>query len=181
MKDAQQQIAALSGQDALTLLKILAHRDENLAAQIVEIAGQMLHKVDPDQVAAAVVADLESLEAEEVWARAGRTRHGYVDTSEAADAMMAEALQPYLDELQKYQRLGLNVPARRQCMGLILGLYEFEALSTTPFKEWAVDLSVGYAGEVIFLWKQGLPGPADVAALKKFIRAEGISWQLAMQ
>ncbi len=46
---------------------------------------------------------LDSLEVEEVWDRAGPTRHGYVDPSEAAYEMLAPIDdQPSLPDCRRY-------------------------------------------------------------------------------
>lgn len=66
-------------------------------------------------MAESVFADLEDLGVEDVWDRSGKTRHGYVDTSETASDMVDEALQPYLDEMQRCQQLGLADQALHLC------------------------------------------------------------------
>ncbi len=81
---------------------------------------------DVEEVAAALYDELDALEVEEVWDRAGRTRHGYVETSEVASQMIEAVLAPYLEELSRYQALGLNLEAGEMCQGLLLGLYQFE-------------------------------------------------------
>ncbi len=123
MKDPQEIIDQLSHGDALAVLKTLAREDERVAARIAEIATTHLSDVDPEEVAAMLFFDLNFLEVEEVWDRAGPKRHGYVDPGEAADEMIQEVLDPYLEELKKYQNLGMNTEANRMCMGLLLGLF----------------------------------------------------------
>jgi hypothetical protein len=147
---------------------------------IVEIASQHLKQIDSEDIAESVYAELEGLEVEEAWDRSGKTRHGYVDPGEAADSMIDEIFQSYWDEMRKCQQLGLAEQSLSLCMGLVLGLYQFNSESTSKFKEWAADLPMGYAQTVISTWKKGAPGPRDLAAMKAFIQKEGIGWVLRL-
>lgn len=52
--------------------------------------------------------ELDALEVEEVWDRAGETRYGYVEPGEAADQMIDDVLEPLLKELARYEKLGLG-------------------------------------------------------------------------
>ena len=58
-------------------MRTLAARDSELAARIAEVALAQLRDVDVDLIADMVYNDLEMLEVEEVWDRAGSTRDGY--------------------------------------------------------------------------------------------------------
>ena len=77
-------LAHLSTDDALAVLRLLA-RDETLAARIRQVTeaylkGNAPHTLeDVGAIAGEVRRALESLEVEEVWERARRTRHGYVE------------------------------------------------------------------------------------------------------
>ena len=117
MENPQEIIGQLSPNDALAVLKALAREDEALAARIVEIAPAYLSEVDPGEVAFDLYDELNALEVEEVWDRAGPTRRGYVDPGEAAGQMVEEIIDPYLEELRKYQALRMNAQANRMCMG----------------------------------------------------------------
>lgn len=179
--DDLQFIASLSAEEARQILQILAREDANLAARIVEMTSRSLKQIDPEEIADSVFTDLEGLEVEEVWARSGKTRNGYVDPDEAADSMIEEIFQPYLDEMDKCQQLGLAEQSLNLCMGLVLGLYNFEILSDSKFKEWAGDLPMVYAKIAISNWKKGAPSPEDLAEMKAFIQEEKIGWLLLDQ
>ena len=101
MKDPHEIVKHLSLGDAHKILQILAREDDRLAARIAEMARSLLSDVEPEEVAADLCAELDALEVEEVWDRAGRTRHGYVEPSEAADEMIEEVVEPFLQELHK--------------------------------------------------------------------------------
>jgi hypothetical protein len=166
----------LSPNDALAVLRALARDDQALAARIAEIATAHLSEVDPENVAFDLYDELNALEVEEVWDRAGRTRHGYVEPSEAADQMIQEVIDPYLEELRKYQALRMNDQANRLCMGLLLGLYKFERESTSEFKDWASGAPDAFAEVVANAWTDGAPTRADVEVLRTFIKYELYGW-----
>jgi hypothetical protein len=176
MKDPQEIIDHLAPGDALAILRRLAASDAQLAVRIAETAIACLGRVEPEEVADVVYSDLDALEVEEVWDRSGKTRHGYVDTSEAADQMIREVLDPYLEEMAKYHRLGMPAEAKRMCMGLLLGLYQFEHECTSQFKDWAPDAAGSFAWVVVDAWKKGAPGRADVKAVKAFVEEELGGW-----
>jgi hypothetical protein len=176
MENPQEIIDQLSPNDALAVLKALAREDEGLAVRIVEIATASLSEVDPGEIAFDLYDELNALEVEEVWDRAGPTRRGYVDPCEAAGQMVKEIIDPYLEELRKYQALEMNTQANRMCMGLLLGLYKFEDESMAKFKDWAPDAPGIFAGEVVGVWKAASPSRADIKALRTFIEGELFSW-----
>ena len=95
MIDPHKVIGQLSPNDALAILKALAREDGALAARIAEIAIARLREIDPEDVAFDLYEELNALEVEEVWDRAGPTRHGYVDTPEAANEMIQQLTMEY--------------------------------------------------------------------------------------
>ena len=88
MKTPREIIDGLSPADVLAVLKALVRDDEAIAARIARIATAHLSKIDPGDVAFDLYEELNALEVEEVWDRAGRTRHGYVEPIEAAEQMI---------------------------------------------------------------------------------------------
>lgn len=176
MKHPRKIIDHLSPMDALSILRTLAQGNEQLAARIAEVATSRLSGVDPEDVAAVLYDELNALAVEEVWDRAGPSRHGYVDPGEAADGMIEEVIEPFLEELRKYQALGMSAEANGMCMGLLLGLYRFKRESTSEFKDWAGDAPSIFADAVLDAWKAGSPSRADVKAVKAFIEDELFGW-----
>ena len=176
MKEVQQIIERLSPTDASSILQVLAASDEALAARITAMALARLSPVDVEEVAAALYDELEALKVEEVWDRTGRTRDGYVEPSEAADQLVEAALAPFLQDLARYQTLGLRAEANRMCEGLLLGFYQFQHESTSKFKNWAPDAPIIFAEAVVDAWKVGSPTKSDIKALKAFVSEELGGW-----
>lgn len=176
MPDVEHIISQLSPADAVAVLQALAASDEALAGRIAALALARIQPVDAEEVAAVLYDELEALEVEEVWERAGRKRQGYVEPSEAADQMIETALAPFLEDLARYQSLGLRAEANRMCEGLLLGFYRFQHESTSEFKNWAPDAPIIFAETVVDAWKSGSPNRNDLKALKAFIAEELGGW-----
>lgn len=176
-KSPHEIIDQLPLKDALGILKDLADSDPKLAARIAEMALARLSQVDVEDVAGFLLAELESLQVEEVWDRADATRYGFIEPSDAAGEMLDEVINPFLEELARYQKLGLYVQTNRMCMGLLEGLHAFEYESTSEFKAWAYAPATVLAEAAVDAWKAGSPRPADVAAVKAFVEAKLGGWQ----
>ena len=116
MKKPQEIIDQLSLHDAIAVLKTLADSDAQLAGRIAEIATEQLMGIDPDDVAAEVLQELDFLEVEDVWHQAGASRDGYRETDEIADEMIGNALEPYREDLGRYQKLDMLEEATYICM-----------------------------------------------------------------
>lgn len=176
MKKVEHIIQNLSPSDALAILNILVKEEEQVASRIAEIASMYLAEVDSEDIAFSIQDEMNHLEVEEVWYRAGHTRHGYVDIADAAGQMIEEILEPYLQELKKYHQLEMSREAMLMCKGLLKGLYLFERESTSEFKDWAVDAPIIFAEEVVIAWQSGQPSSDDISAMKGFISDELGGW-----
>jgi len=95
--------------------------DELLAARpdLRQLAGacaaQVMTGADRSAVADDVQDALQGLGIEELNTRAGyRPGRGYVHPAEAADEILDEALQPFLDDLQRRAGFGM-IRSRRTC------------------------------------------------------------------
>ena len=176
MTDVGHIISQLSPADAVAVLHALAASDEALAGRIAAMALARIQPVDVEKVAATLYDELEALEVEEVWERAGRKCHGYVEPSEAADQVVEAALTPFLKDLARRQSLGLRTEANRMCEGLLLGFCRFHHESTSEFKNWAPDAPIIFTEMVVDAWKSGSPNKNDLKALKTFITEELGGW-----
>lgn len=176
----------LSADDALAILRLLA-RDEAVASRIREVTETYLKcnaphvSKDVETIAGDVRRELEGLEVEEVWDRAGRTSAGYVEPSEVADEMIQRALDPFLEQVTRYQRLGMSLEGMYVCMALLQGLYEFEHNSNSQFKDWATDLPSAYAEIALERWQAGKPIPSARKKMRNFIQAKLLRWEVALE
>jgi len=177
MKKPREIINQLSPEDALDVLNALADSDAKLAERIAEIATEYLREVDPEDVAADVLDALESLEVEDVWDQAGPSRYGYRDTDEVADEMIGNALEPYREELNRYQKLSMPEEATSVCMGILAGLYQFEYESSSEFKDWAADLPVFYAEDALKTWRTKHVSQQELEQMEAFIHEHLPKWR----
>jgi hypothetical protein len=93
----------------------LANRDKKLSKEIDAIAKDLLGDVSLDEVADSVQSELESLAVEDVWDRSGARRDGYVDTGETAWQMFEAALEPFREDMLKYEQLSMLEQAEAVC------------------------------------------------------------------
>ena len=114
--------AEISADDAFAILSRLAKEDSKIAKRIEQIAIEYLSDVDSEEIASQVYFDLDRIEVEELWNRSGRTRNGYVEPIEMAFQMFEEALEPFLDEMKKYQNLSMFAEAAQSKNHLIFRL-----------------------------------------------------------
>jgi hypothetical protein len=159
----------ISADDALAILRLLAKEDPKVAKRIEQIAIEYLSDVDIEDIASEVYFELDSIEVEEVWDRSGRTRNGYVEPTEMACQMSEEALEPFVEEMKKYQKLSMFVEAKNYCIGILKGIRRFEKESTSEYKDWAVDAPAEFFDWVLDEWKEGQKGVTDeeVRGVKK--------------
>ena len=165
-------LESLSGADALSILKMLAERDSRFAGAIDAAAHELLSDVDAERLSAEVKDALECLEPEDVWDHSGRTRDGYVEPSEAAWEVFDEALQPFREEMEKYQKLAMTKEADRHCQGLLKGIYDFDEESATQYKEWAMDAPAEYFGLVLKDWKALHKERVPLSKMQDFIEKQ---------
>ena len=182
-EEALKLIDQLTAGEGREILRALARQDAQLAARITETITAYLSSQGPQSledagsIAEDLFYELDHLEVEEVWDRAGPTRHGYVEPMEVADEMMQEVLEPFLEEMKRYQQLGMQDAARYTCIGLLAGLYRFETESTAEFRGWATDLPSAFAEQVLDDWKAGNPTAQEVKEVEQFIRDELSKWR----
>jgi len=177
MKKPMEIIEQLSPQDALAILEILANSDDQLAKRIAEVAMEHLREVNTEDISADVYYELEFLAVEDVWEKAGPSRDGYQGTDEVADEMIDDVLQPYREELSRYQKLNMLEEATYVCMGIIAGLYQFDQESASEFKNWAVDLPASYARDTLGKWYTKRVSPEAVDEMMSFIKNELPNWE----
>ena len=162
-------LPALCGDDALVILRRLADRDPEWARAIETMAKDLLSAVNAGDVAAQVLAELESLSVEDVWDRAGPRRDGYSDPGDVAVEMIDAALEPYAAEIEHLIGLGMQVQADRLFQGILRGLYDFGTAPPTPFRNEAAD-SVEEQFRVDLLnWRNRLPSHATRPRLDAFL------------
>jgi hypothetical protein len=113
---------------------------------VIEAMG-VLTEIDLNEIADTVLFALEAIDAEDCWNRSGRSRYGYTSPDEAAIGLIEGELRPFLDQIDRYQDLGMADQEAICCMGVMLECYRFEQEAKTEFREWSVDIP----GDIVHL------------------------------
>jgi hypothetical protein len=145
-----------SALDALSAAEKAAVLDELLAARpdlrepAEAYAVQVMTDADRSAVAEEVEDALKGLDIEELNTRAGyRPGRGYVHEAEAADEILDEMLQPFLDDLQRRAHLGLGSAAVELAVGILLGLYNCRHGDSETLLEYSPDYAAERASGVV--------------------------------
>jgi hypothetical protein len=137
-------LAVSSDREKAAVLDELVSADPELTGRAERAARCRLAEADTDDVASAVAAALLTLDQEDLAAHAGRTRYGYVESTEAAWSLLESAVEPWLQDIERRASLGLTEAARR------LGLGILEALRR-------IDRHIGN-DDLLLSWAPDLPG-----------------------
>ncbi|HPO14193.1 MAG TPA: hypothetical protein PLI09_12175 [Candidatus Hydrogenedentes bacterium] len=166
----------LSHEEALWILKELCKTDAKIRIRILAEAEKLFMQVDRDAVAEDVFFELDGLNVDELWDRSGPHRHGYSSPDEMAVEMIEEALKPYEDKIQQYQKMGMPEQAKQYCMGVLKGIYQFEHEAQSEFKEQAPDLAAECFGGILDEWRERCTRKEDIQAMNAFMGQECSEW-----
>lgn len=143
-------MAALTDHEKAEILDTLITDDTTLAARAGREGRSRLARVEVADVADAVADALLGLDQEELSGHAGRTKHGYVEPTEAAWWLLEAALQPWLDDIARRARLGFSGPAGQIGLGVLAGLRQADdgGANDERLLSWAPDFTYE-AGETV--------------------------------
>lgn len=150
MSDKRSALDSLAATEKATVLdQLLAARPE-LREPAEACAAQLMRGADRSAVADEVEGALQYLDIDELNTRAGyRPGFGYVDPADAADEILDEALQPFLDDLQRRVDLGMGSAAVELAAGILFGLYNCRDGNSETLLEYAPDYAVEHASAVV--------------------------------
>jgi hypothetical protein len=169
-------ISKLTAQQALTVVQRLAGKGGEIGAAVRAEAIDLLGVVDLGETADEVLAALDSIAIEDCWDRAGGSRDGYTSPEEAAAELMEEELEPYVDQVERYHELGMPQQEAAYCMGVILGIYQFDRESKSEFRELAEDAGAECAETLLDGWRKRNQDKASVNAMREFMRERCPKW-----
>jgi hypothetical protein len=141
-------LARLSPHEGAGVLRTILERHPELAAEAEEIAKATVTDVDAEAVAEDVEQAVLDLDLSELNSRAGRQEWGYVEPAEAAWEILAEAIDPFLDDMKRHIELGFEAAALATCSGIVLGLYRCRD-KNSQLLGWAEDFPADAAGDAI--------------------------------
>ena len=150
VSDKRSALDALSAAEKAAVLDELLAARPDLRQQAEAYAAQVMSGADRSAVAGGVEDALQGLDIEELNTRAGyRPDRGYVHPAEAADEILNEALQPFLDDLQRRDGLGMQSAAVELAAGILLGLYNCRHGNSETLLEYSPDYAAERASGVV--------------------------------
>lgn len=169
-KNKNKLIQSLNPDDAFSVLMLLLKENPDLEEKIYQIAMKVLCNVDSDDIMLDVYHELDRLDIEELYRRSGKSRYGYVEPSDESWVMIEEVLEPFIDEMKKYQKRAMSIVAKKYCIGIINGIRKFESESHSEFLDWAVDAPGENIERVIDEWKKGQPDEEDIVEVLQIMQ-----------
>jgi hypothetical protein len=154
--------ALTSAEKGELLGELLAARPE-LREQAEALVERRLVDEDRSAVAAELEYGLRRHDIDELTGRAGyHPGTGYVDPGEAADEILDEALQPFLDDLARRGELGMTAAVAELAVGILCGLYACRDASSESLLEYSPDYPIERAADVVGRCaKLGIELPVD--------------------
>jgi hypothetical protein len=139
----------LQPEEAARVLRSLLEGHPQFVPQAEALARAAVGDVDVEAVADEVEQALPDLDLDDLNERAGRTRWGYVEPTEAAWELLGEAVQPFLDEMKRRIALGFEPATVATCEGIVLGLYRSRDEGADRVLGWAEDFPAETAGHAV--------------------------------
>jgi hypothetical protein len=140
---------ALTAAEKGELLDALLAVRPDLRGQAEELATQQPSGVDPIGVADDVESALRLVAIDELSLRAGHQPGiGYIHPVEAAE-ILDEALQPFLDVLQRHAQLGMTAAAVETAVGILNGLHRCRDGCSESLLEYSPDFADERAARVV--------------------------------
>jgi hypothetical protein len=165
----------ISRKEALEILRQITKTDKNLKKKIIELVKDLLRDVDVDEICEAVFDALDGIDVHELWDRAGPKTDGYTSPEEMSVEMFEEALEPFVQEMQRLLDLKMHQEAKLYCMGILKGIYQYEEDSGSEFKDWASEVPGESFGNILGEWGEN-GNKKDKKEMKNFIKKECPAW-----
>jgi hypothetical protein len=165
----------ISPNEALKILRQIAKTDKNLKKKIIELAEDLFRDVDVDDICETVFNVLDGIDVHEVWDRAGPKTEGYTSPEDMSVEMFEEALEPFVQEMQRLINLKMHQEAKLYCMGILKGIHQYEEDSESEFKDWASDVPGESFGYILREWGKNRNNK-DKKEMKDFIEKEFPAW-----
>ena len=169
-------IEKLTPEQALEVVMRLSNKGSAIRDAVAAEAMNVLSELDLDKIADSVYFDLNSIDVQACWDRAGSSRDGYTSPDEAAFELIEERLQPFVDQVRRYRELGMTDEEGMYCRGVILGIYRFEHETESEFLECAADMPLECAGALLTTWRKRGRDTASTATMDGFIRDHCPNW-----
>jgi hypothetical protein len=102
-----------------------------------------------EDIASAVADAVTSLDIQDLSGRAGATRYGCTEPTEAAWQLLEDAVEDLLSDMKRRAELGLTDAAITMCRGIVAGLYKARSAASDGPLGWAPDFPTEEAGHAV--------------------------------
>ncbi|MFI5461729.1 MAG: hypothetical protein ACHRXM_40610 [Isosphaerales bacterium] len=169
-------VSKLTPDQALKIVERLSQKGSKIREVVLAEAIGVLTEIDLDGTADEVFVALDSIDVQDCWDHSGGSRDGYTSPDEAAAQIIDQELQPFLDQVERYNELGMLEQEAACCAGVILGIYRYERESKLEFRAWSADVSSECAGLLLDSWQKRTRERARINAMHKFVRERCPEW-----
>lgn len=118
---------------------------------------------------------LDGIDVHELWDRSGPRTDGYTSPEDMSVEMFEEALEPFLQEMNRLFDLKMHQETKLYCMGILKGIYQYQEDSASEFKDWASDVPGEIFGYILREWGKKNNSKAK-KEMKHFINHECPAW-----
>ena len=139
----------LSSSELATIFRTLLTRHKALVAEAEELAEELTAEANADDIAEEVFDRMTSLELDELNGRAGSTRDGYIDPTEAAWDICNEAIEDIVQDMYRRADIGQVDAAVEICCGIVQGLREAWKKNRGELLDYAEDFPHERGGTLV--------------------------------
>lgn len=169
-------INKLTGLQALQILRRLIDKEGVVSETVEKVAREILSDVDIEEVAEDVFWALDTIDVHDCWNMAGASYDEYISPEDAAVILVEEALQEFVDQINRYHELGMLMEEQLYCVGIVLGAYRYEQDSDSEFKDWCADMPLECVRSVLDDWRKRTTNTASSIAVNDLIKLQCPKW-----
>lgn len=147
--DGHAVLSRLADHEADAVLRALLQRHVSLRMEAEQLATELANAPSLDDIARSVCEAVTSLDLVDLNDRAGATRWGYTEPTEAAWELLGESVEDFVADLKRRADLGLMDAAVIICRGIVAGLYKAKDSPSDGPLGWAPDFLAEEAGHAV--------------------------------
>jgi hypothetical protein len=139
----------LNEHESAIVLHTLLKRHDALLGEAEKLATEIVNTPSCEDIASAITDAVTSLDLQDLNGRAGATRWGHTEPTDAAWQMLEESVEDFLADLKRRAELGLTDAAVTMGLGIVLGLYKAKDSPSDGPLGWAPDFPAEQAGHAV--------------------------------
>lgn len=147
--DSQAVLNRLTDHESAMVLHTLLKMHDALLGEPEKLATEIVNTPSCEAITSAVTDAVTSLDIQDLNGRAGATRWGYTEPTEAAWQLLEESVEDFLADLKRRAELGLTDAAITMCRGIVVGLYKAKDSPSDGPLGWAPDFLAEEAGYAV--------------------------------